>query len=335
MQIDLSRQSNLLHGIARVVRQGEAWHPARMTAALEKNYGGTEAYLIRAACTAGVRLALQTDAPVLNIGLQYRRSCRNLSQCDVLIDGRPAAPLLPAPADADFTAAVPLPGGGPHVVEIYLPHCREVLISRLEIPDGATAAPRPRPPNRWLAVGDSITQGMTATSPALTWTARVARQLGWDLHNIAVGGAIAQAAVGRLALDLAWNIATVAFGVNDFNQDRPPDVVQAETRGLLERLLQRPQAALYLLTPVPWAGRTTPNNIGLHLEDYRQALRQAAAGLPRVAVIEGAELLDDNPALFADNVHPNDTGMAQFAERLAGRLPHGATPAAAKRNDAG
>ncbi len=316
-QINLDRQPELIQGAACIVRRGRAWHPARMTAALEKHYGDNPAHLARAVCTAGIRLALRTDAPEIQVGLQYARSCRPLSQCDVFIDGQPAAPIAPAPDAADVAATVPLPGGAPHTLEIYLPHCREVFISSLTVAKGSSIAPLPRPRTRWLALGDSITQGMAATSPALTWTARIARQLAWDLHNLGVGGAILQAELGQLALDLPWNIVTVAFGVNDFNQDRPLDELQAETRALLETLQQRPRAAIYLLTPVPWAGRTTPNKLNLYLEDYRQALRQAAAGLPQVSVIEGAALLDDREDLFADKVHPNNAGMAQFAERLA------------------
>ncbi len=334
-QINLDRHPELIQGAARIVPRGRAWHPARMTAALEKHYSDNPAHLTRAVCTAGVRLALRTDSPEIQIGLQYARSCRPLSQCDVFIDGQPAAPIAPAPDAADCAATVSLPGGAPHAVEIHLPHCREVFISKLAVADGASAAPLPRLRTRWLALGDSITQGMAATSPALAWTAQAARHLGWDLHNLGVGGAVAQSALGRLALELPWDIVTVAFGVNDFNQDRPLEEIQAETHTLLETLLQRPQAEIYLLTPVPWAGRTAPNNLKLYLEDYRRALRQAAAGLPRVTVIEGAALLDDREELFADKVHPNDAGMAQFAERLSGHLLRSSTPVAANLNITG
>jgi lysophospholipase L1-like esterase len=56
------------------------------------------------------------------------------------------------------------------------------------------------------------------------------------------------------------------------------------------------------------------------LEDYRQALRQAAAGLPQVTVIEGTELLEDREDLFYDKVHPNNAGMAQIAENITAHL---------------
>lgn len=319
-QIDLACHPELIRGAVRVVPRGQAWYLARMTAALEKHYSDPPFLLIRAVCMAGVHLALQTDASEIRIGLQYARSCRPFSQSDVFIDGQPADPIAPPPDATDYHATALLPGGALHTVEIYLPHCREVFISQLAITKGAVISTIPRPHTRWLALGDSITQGMSATSPTLTWTTHVARRLGWDLHNLGVGGAVAQAALGRLALDLPWDVATVAFGVNDFNNDRPLNEVQTETRKLLEGLLQRPQAAIYLLTPVPWVGRTEPNKLNLHLEDYRQALRQAAAGLPQVTVIEGTELLEDREDLFYDKVHPNNAGMAQIAENITAHL---------------
>ena len=39
-------------------------------------------------------------------------------------------------------------------------------------------------------------------------------------------------------------------------------------------------------------------------------------GREAVTVVPGERLVDDDPTCFVDNVHPNEKGFAQYAERL-------------------
>ncbi len=319
--INLDNQVQLFHGAARLTQHAEGWHPSRMTEGLEKNYQSEEPpYAIRAACTAGIRLAFRTDASEARLSLRYKRSCRPLSQSDVFINNKLAQTFKPLPEDGACTAQISLPGNGLSSVEIYLPHCREVFIADFAISSSASIEPLPRNPTRWLALGDSITQGMTADSPSLTWTALAARRLNWDLHNLGVGGAVLQAELGSLALELPWDMATIAFGANDFRRNRSLDNLEQETRALLKTLLERPSAKIYLLTPIPQIKQGAPNNEGLFLEDYGQAMSRAAIGLERVQVLDGKTLVDESQDLFADETHPNNVGMAQFAERFVAQV---------------
>ena len=65
------------------------------------------------------------------------------------------------------------------------------------------------------------------------------------------------------ATPVAWacDLVTVAYGVNDFTLNIPPETVGAEARRLLEALcIAQPRAGIWLLTPLPIAGRDAEPN---------------------------------------------------------------------------
>ena len=68
----------------------------------------------------------------------------------------------------------------------------------------------------WLAIGDSITQGMVAKRPSFTYPVNVARVMGYELLNWGVGGDSFNAKlldfVGREP-----DLITIALGCNDWD----------------------------------------------------------------------------------------------------------------------
>jgi lysophospholipase L1-like esterase len=126
--------------------------------------------------------------------------------------------------------------------------------------------------------------------------------------------------VGELALDIEWNTAFIALGVNDFNQNRKLPDFAAATQQMLNYLNMRKDALIYLITPVPWAGRREPNSIGLQLEEYRRMLKTVAAGFKNVCLINGTELVPDDSSYFVDNIHPDDNGMNIYAKNLLQKI---------------
>ena len=161
---------------------------------------------------------------------------------------------------------------------------------------------------------------MTVSSPFLAYPAQVAAALNKDFHNIAVGGATMDRQVGKLALDIEWNTAFVAFGVNDFAQNRRLDDFAADAEQMLNHLSTRKDAAIYLITPITWFGRREPNTLGIQLEEYRGVLKTVAAGFKNVCLIDGTQLVPDDPAYFVDNIHPNDKGSIILAKNLLQKI---------------
>jgi len=319
MHIDLPESPDFVLGAARIEREGDLVRLSRMTKALQSFYSYTDAALTRAVCTAGVRIRFRSDTPFVRLVLAYGREARSLYKVDLVLDGERT--LSAGPDTRQQAAEIVFDGLGSEEksIELHLPHCCEARVAGLEITDGASLQPIRTRQKRWLQIGDSITQGMTARTPSKTYAALAARDLDVDFHNIAVGGATMEREIGKLVGELQWDLATVAFGTNDFDMNRTIADLQRNTAGLLRSLLAHGKGPVAVITPIPWAGRATPNRIGLSLGDYREAIKEVALSFDDVTLVNGEEIVDDDPRLFVDDVHPNDAGMKQYAERL---VPH-------------
>ena len=316
MKIDLLANIDYIFGAAGVEETESGFYASRMTAKLMQLYSDTESGEIRAMNNSGVRIAFISDTSFVAMKLVFGRYSRPIFNNDIVIDGFQKMTFGPPEYCDEFAFSAELSGKGEKLIEIYLPNLCETTVAGLEIEDGCFVSPVREERSRLIFLGDSITQGMTVSSPALTYPAQAAAAQNKDFHNIAVGGATMDGKVGRLALELEWNTAFVAFGVNDFAQNRELADFAADTEQMLKHLSMRDGAVIYLLTPVPWFGRIEPNTLGLQLDEYRQTLKLVAADFKNVCLIDGLQLVPDDPSCFVDNIHPNDKGMRIFAKNL-------------------
>ncbi len=320
MKIDLLANIDYIFGAAGVEETESGFYASRMTSKLMRLYSATEAAEIRAMNSSGIRIAFISDTSFVAMKLVFGRYSRPIFNTDIVIDGFQRMTFGPPDYCEEFAFSAELNGKGEKQIEIYLPNLCETTVAGLEIEDGCFVSPVREERSRLIFIGDSITQGMTVSSPALTYPAQVAAALNKDFHNIAVGGAVMDRRVGKLALDIEWNTAFVAFGVNDFAQDRKLADFAADAEQMLKHLSMRKDAVIYLITPIPWFGRIEPNTLGLQLEEYRRTLKIVAAGFENVCLIEGTQLVPDDPACFVDNIHPNDKGMIILAKNLLQKI---------------
>lgn len=177
-----------------------------------------------------------------------------------------------------------------------------------------------RPGPLWVALGDSMTQGIGASAPDRGWVGQLSERLtarGWDhrLVNLGVNGARVEDVLDRQlptleALATPPALVTVVIGSNDV-------VVRRHRRGLVERFEQ-------LLDRLP-AGALVSNLPNPHREARAvdAMLRQRAAAGRLVLV----DMRGDGPRswrgrLASDKFHPNDLGyadMARVVERAVDR----------------
>jgi lysophospholipase L1-like esterase len=320
MEIDLINNGDFVFGVASYEYSDGAYHFFRMTEALSEFYSDSEAFIIRASNTSGVRIAFVTDSEFLAMEVLYGRCSRPIFSIDIIVDGEHKMTFGPDEHVDEFSFSTELPGTGEKTVEIFLPTMAECALKGIVLEAGASLSAIPEKPAPILFAGDSITQGMTVCTPSLTYPAQVAAVMQSDFHNIAVGGATMQKELAPLLMDIDWQKVFVAFGVNDFSQSRPLDEFEDESRGMLEVLSSREDAEIFLLTPIPWALRTNANEINLKLEDYREVLRKVAKDFPKIRVIEGAKLVPDDSSYYVDNIHPNDLGASTYADNLLAEI---------------
>jgi lysophospholipase L1-like esterase len=325
MRIDLIEHRDLVRGASEVEDTAEGVRCRRMTPEAMALYADTERFYRRTCFSAGIRIALATDSSFISMRLkQGVEETGAAGKVDVLVNRSECHTYSPD-EDLDefcFTVELPQDDQEDHEVEILLPIDGEVLIQDLELADGSLFRPLYCSDERMIMLGDSITMGRAATSPLRSYASLLAATLGTDYVNWGVGGVQLDARLGELALALEWQTALVAYGINDYHNNRSARECAAELTALLEKLTDRPGVTVYVVTPLVWPEREkVPNARGDRPEDFRRELAAAAKAFEEAAVIEGATLLKAKDKYFdPDHLHPADAGMALIAENLCAAI---------------
>lgn len=281
----------------------------------------------------GARIAFRTDARSITVRLRYSdRHTSPSARAPVglfYVDGatRPdwtftsrATATLRQPEELEL--ALPVPAAhGLHDYALVLPYGDSVDFLGLRVDAGASFAPPPaRPQVRYVAYGDSITHGFTATHVGRTYAYRLAEARGWELVNLGFGGRTARPAEGDFIARQGGHVVSVFVGTNEWQGGIPPQDYAAAVRALLAGLRARqPDVPVVLITPLWVSPAWKPSKARYPLEDYREALRRLVAGAadPHLLLVEGPSLIDHDERFFDPIlVHPNDAGFGQMASRL-------------------
>ena len=211
-------------------------------------------------------------------------------------------------------------------IEIWLPYAESVDFLGLTVNKTARILPMTLPNRpRYVAYGDSITQGYRAADALATYPVLVAKARGWELTNLGFGWRQATADDGRVIGSLPADLITILIGFNDFYMKKPLDRYRADVRGILQNIrATQPTTPIFLITPLWSAEEARSTNPGSRLEDYRQVLREVAAETKdaNLHLVEGPDLIPSDATLFSDGIHPNDNGFRNLAENLAPRLQY-------------
>ncbi len=290
--------------------------------------------------SSGCAVVLRTDSPRVTLLLGRLRHHQPIP-CGIAIevereaDGQPAWHQVHSEdlREQDGDLAVGLPtglerGGALRTVWIWLPLISTCAVVGVKLTTGAVLAPAPLPTARWLAIGDSLTQGFSVQSPLQNWVHRLSRRWNLPVHNLGVGGLKIEPAVFAQALTAyRYDLVTIALGSN--HSWRESDVEPAAQRAgeLAELALAGGHQRVVWLLP-PWkpceegkgptdfAGVPLDRAAGERAGRVRAALKaKLAAYAPRLEVIE--DLMPHDHRLLPDGLHPQALGFARFAENLA------------------
>ncbi len=304
-------------GIEDIQRVEGAVQFRRMLPGLRPLYDANEVSRVRMECTAGVRVRFKSDTTRLHIAARYGASARQIFKGVAVVDGQDI--IWGPDAHQDEWAGDVFAASSRAIrdYDIWLPHMCRTDLARIELDDGCRVTDAAPLPLKWLAYGDSITQGMVAGLPTTCHAGLIARELPADVRNVAVGGAKLDALLAETVPGVQYDVVSIAYGTNDFNQGLAPAGFKAAADALLAAVRNAmPEAVILLVTVLTWAGRKEPNGNGVHIEEYRAALREVAAGRDRVRLLDGASILPDDPGFFVDNIHPNDRGFRKYADYL-------------------
>lgn len=278
---------------------------------------------------AGVRVGLIGDARALEFHvrtgdvLPLATPARH-GEFTLYVDGERAGS-VPVAAEADLTVRIDLPERASDVpVEIHLPERYEPRIFGIRALDGH-AEPLARS-KKWIAYGDSITQGWTASDPGAAWSAVAARRTGFDLLNLGFAGA----ARGELpvAAHLAAtpaDVISLAWGTNCWAQIEMDAAYISELMRLFLGMVRRghPDTPILVLSPVVRpAAELVRNGSGATLSELRDGLEDAVRSFQQrhadshLHLLPGGGLITPDE-LDADGIHPDDAGHAMIGEAAA------------------
>ncbi|WP_328608988.1 GDSL-type esterase/lipase family protein [Amycolatopsis sp. NBC_00345] len=318
--------------------------------------------------TAGVRLRLRTAARSLALGVHVTVPVmpegRLPASFDLVVDGTVLA-RVPATAGDVLTLAADLadarlaPGpaetvrfdelpAGEKDVEIWLPHGATVELRTLDS-DAPLLAPTPPPGVAWVHYGSSISHGLEAPAPTLTWPAVAALTAGAALTNLGfAGNAVLDPEVARAIRDTPAGLVTLKAGINIVGEAsmRERTFVPA-VHGFLDTIREgHPDTPVVLVSPTSFAElETTSGPVTPDPETGRKrALGSAGTGAltltgvrtllakivdvredPALHYLDGRKLLGpDEAGSLPDGLHPDPAAHLRMGDRAARLLlgPH-------------
>lgn len=201
---------------------------------------------------------------------------------------------------------------------IYLPEGMQPVVQSLTAVQG-DIEPAPERP-RWIAYGDSITQGWIASGPSQGWAAIAARKAGLDLVNLGYASA------GRGEIVSAEHIAalpadviTIAYGASCWTRvPHSVGMIGEGFRAFIDMIRQgHATTPVVVVSPVLRPdGEDEPNRLGATLADIRHAIESVTRerildGDRTLALVAGENVISSDH--LADGIHPNDEGHKRIA----------------------
>jgi lysophospholipase L1-like esterase len=212
---------------------------------------------------------------------------------------------------------------------VYLPEGMAPLITGLAAIGGSLQPAPPQP--RWVAYGDSITEGWVASGPSRSWLATAGRDFGFDTVNLGyAGSARGELASAEQIAGLDAAVISLAFGTNCWSRlPYSTDMMSSITAAFLRTVRAgHPGVPIVVVSPITRPdAEEQANRLGATLADLRSAMERAveAARDELTLLIPGRDLI--GPELLADGIHPGDAGHSV----LAGAIGRAVTAACTRR----
>lgn len=282
----------------------------------------------RASMQAGIRLTFRSDTRrIIGTTLPFGEA-RNI---DLYLDGVLFGTV--DFADKSTFAFEDMPEGE-KLVELWLPPRTDFALQQLQIDDGATLSRAEDNRPKWITYGSSITHCGTAASPSFTWPGVVARARNLNLTCLGFGGQChLDIQIARMMRDLPADYLSICAGINiQGNGSLNARTFGSSLVGFVQLLREKhTETPLALISPIYSFDREiTPNAVGWNLQNYRDAVAEAAQTLQdygdkNIIYVNGLDLFNEDLGhLMPDNLHPDAEGYkkmgANFLKVAAPRL---------------
>lgn len=297
------------------VKEENGWYfPVRFTQKQSAQYLKNEWLNVRSLAPSSVCIAFTSKAKSVKIEYSIGVKARDWACFDVVVDG-----FLESSAVLDADQGVvelTLSGDDSVKTEIFLPHLVEIKIK-------APVSDEPLIPIKeerdfYLALGDSITQGMVAVHPSFAYPVSVAKYFNYDLLNCGVGSTC----FTKEELDFCGRepkLITLALGCNDWSEV-PITKIKQTVLEYLDKLFSLYKCRnVYAILPI-WRSDEMNVSLGSNFREFREEIKKAYEKYDFIKIIDGYKLVPHDKKFFNDpgdvQCHPNETGFLYYAEKL-------------------
>ncbi len=284
----------------------------------QREYYASTRYRAKEQASSGMYMEFITDASAIKFKTrQQPGSSQKMYGFDLYINGTMRDSFrgerLEESVDATVEFALP---SGEKAVRIYLPNLTATGLKEVELKEATIFIPTEKAV-KYIAYGDSITQGYTATNPSLSYVNRVGREFDAEVYDLGVGGEFFDPRMQDEDYPIKADLVTVAYGTNDWSGILPGEDNERRKK-FFEGLVKIHEGAkIFYILPI-WRGDAEKEKNGYgKLDDYCAMVREEMKHYPEITVVEGDALVPHHVDFFKpDQLHPNDLGFCLYGENL-------------------
>jgi lysophospholipase L1-like esterase len=276
----------------------------------------------------GARVRFRTDASMITASFTTGTLGITQGAGVILVDGVRAGTFDAGVSGSTLEVDVPVAGSGYRDVELLMPYSQDVRFNGLLVDGEADfQSPTTRPPIRYVAYGDSITEGFWSSDSYASYPSVVGQRNAWEVVNMGFGwrgmkdsgaGGIDGSVVGSLGADvisvmMGYNDASARLSASSYRQSMEAFVAKVrEVDGTVP---------IYLVSPLFTSNAANQPR----LLEYRDQIMSLVSGSPdrNLHWIDGLALGIDATnvaAYMSDGIHPNDAGFSLVGANLAARM---------------
>jgi len=276
----------------------------------------------------GARVRFRTDASMITASFTTGTLGITQGTGVILVDGVRAGTFDASVSGSTLEVDVPVAGSGYRDVELLMPYSQDVRFNGLLV-DGEAGfqSPTTRPPIRYVAYGDSITEGFWSSDSSASYPSVVGQKNAWEVVNMGFGwrgmkdsgaGGIDGSIIGSLGAD----VISVMMGYNDASARLSGTGYRAFMEAFVAKVREVDGTVpIYLVSPLYTANAA---NQAIMLQ-YREEIIGLVGGSRdrNLHWIDGLSLGIDatNVGTYtSDGIHPNDAGSSLVGASLAARM---------------
>lgn len=237
---------------------------------------------------------------------------------DLLVDGKLFAhDGYDGDRDGQINFDLRLPKGEKRIA-LYLCNLFKCEIESISISNGATFSVATG--EKYLFIGDSITQGYTSVYPSNSYVNATARALNAHAFNQSIGGAFFNADTLDADIGFIPDKVIIAYGTNDWSKRDDLFIRAEEFCARLTKLFDKSQ--IIAVTPI-WRGdiEKIEKIKGVKFFDMQKRLKEIFMKFPKIKVVDGVDLVPHKKECFiADVLHPNDLGFKEYSKNLIEKI---------------